>query len=182
MLMMFEDEVVDMDQPPVTYAPVGCTRTGVVPDGFDELRRSRRVGSGRADFGRAADALMTWQMHRRAGIAVMASHARVETGAVANLCLGVGRLGLRAPVRVVDVVDEPTRRGFAYGTLPGHPESGEESFVVELGETGDVTLTITVHVDDRAGRPYDADVVHEHLERAVQRGCLFDDRFAVIGL
>ncbi len=55
----------------------------------------------------------------------------------------MGRLGLCAPVRVVDVVDEPTRRGFAYGTLPGHPESGEESFVVELGETGDVTLTIT---------------------------------------
>ena len=143
MLMMFEDEVVDMDQPPVTYAPVGCTRTGVVPDGFDELRRSRRVGSGRADFERAADALLTWQMHRRAGIAVMASHERVEPGAVAELRLGVGRLGLRAPVRVVDVVDEPTRRGFAYGTLPGHPESGEESFVVELGETGDVTLTIT---------------------------------------
>lgn len=142
MLMMFEDEVVDMDQPPVTYAPVGCTRTGVVPDGFDELRRSRRVGSGRDGFERAADALLSWQMHRRAGIAVMASHARVETGAVAELRLGVGRLGVRAPVRVVDVVDEPTRRGFAYGTLPGHPESGEEAFVVELGTTGDVTLTI----------------------------------------
>ena len=143
MLMMFEDEVVDMDQPPVTYAPVGCTRTGMVPDGLDELRRSRRVGSGRDGFERAADALLPWQMHRRAGIAVMASHARVETGAVAELRLGVGRLGVRAPVRVVDVVDEPTRRGFAYGTLPGHPESGEESFVVELGETGDVTLAIT---------------------------------------
>ena len=132
-----------VDQPSVTYAPVGCTRTGVVPDGFDELRRSRRIGSGREDFERAADALLTWQMHRRAGLAVTASHERVETGAVAELRLGVGRLGLRAPVRVVDVVDEPTRRGFAYGTLPGHPESGEESFVVELGETGDVTLAIT---------------------------------------
>ena len=29
------------------------------------------------------------------------------------------------------VVNEPRRAGFAYGTLPGHPESGEESFVVE---------------------------------------------------
>ena len=105
--------MASVDQPPVTYAPVGCTRTGVVPDGFDELRRSRRVGSGLADFERAVDALMTWQMHRRAGIAVMASHERVEPGAVAELRLGVGRLGLRAPVRIVDVVDEPTRRGFA---------------------------------------------------------------------
>ena len=135
--------MASMDQRALTYAAVGCTRTGVVPAGFDELRRSRRVGRGWADFERAADALLTWQMHRRAGLAVTASHERVETGAVAELRLGVGRLGLRAPVRVVDVVDEPTRRGFAYGTLPGHPESGEESFVVELGETGDVTLAIT---------------------------------------
>jgi len=31
---------------------------------------------------------------------------------------------------VVYVVDEPDRRGFAYGTLPGHAESGEELFLV----------------------------------------------------
>ena len=30
---------------------------------------------------------------------------------------------LRAPCRVVYVIDEPDVRGFAYGTLPGHPES-----------------------------------------------------------
>ena len=34
------------------------------------------------------------------------------------------------PCRVVEVVDEPRRWGFAYGTLPSHPEQGEESFVV----------------------------------------------------
>jgi uncharacterized protein (UPF0548 family) len=28
------------------------------------------------------------------------------------------------------VIDEPDVRGFAYGTLPGHPESGEERFAV----------------------------------------------------
>jgi uncharacterized protein (UPF0548 family) len=33
---------------------------------------------------------------------------------------------IRVPCRVVYVLDEPERRGFAYGTLPGHPESGEE--------------------------------------------------------
>jgi uncharacterized protein (UPF0548 family) len=37
---------------------------------------------------------------------------------------------LKAPCRVVYVIDEPDVRGFAYGTLPGHPESGEERFVV----------------------------------------------------
>jgi uncharacterized protein (UPF0548 family) len=38
-----------------------------------------------------------------------------------------------AACRVVAVVDEPDRFGFAYGTLPLHPESGEEAFLVERG-------------------------------------------------
>jgi uncharacterized protein (UPF0548 family) len=48
----------------------------------------------------------------------------------------------RIPVRVVYVVDEPLRKGFGYGTLPGHPERGEESFVVEYREDDSVWLTI----------------------------------------
>jgi uncharacterized protein (UPF0548 family) len=47
-----------------------------------------------------------------------------------------------APARVVYVVDEPHRRGFAYGTLPGHPEDGEEAFVVERTDDGAVWMVI----------------------------------------
>ncbi len=48
-----------------------------------------------------------------------------------------------APCRVVYVVDEPLRQGFAYGTLLGHPECGEESFVIEMDpDTGAVTARI----------------------------------------
>ena len=43
---------------------------------------------------------------------------------------------------MVYVVDEPDRAGFAYGTLPGHPESGEELFAVELRTDGSVVATI----------------------------------------
>lgn len=46
------------------------------------------------------------------------------------------------PARVVYVVDEPGRRGFAYGTLPGHPERGEEAFIVERMPDGSVWLVI----------------------------------------
>ncbi len=35
-------------------------------------------------------------------------------------------------------------RGFAYGTLPGHPESGEERFVVRLTPEGQVVYEIRV--------------------------------------
>ena len=47
-----------------------------------------------------------------------------------------------APVRVVYVIDEAARIGFAYGTLTGHPESGEESFIVEHRDDDSVWLTI----------------------------------------
>jgi uncharacterized protein (UPF0548 family) len=57
--------------------------------------------------------------------------------------LGVG-LGISFPVRVIYVVDEPRRRGFAYGTLPGHAEDGEESWMVEHRDDDSVWITIRV--------------------------------------
>lgn len=47
-----------------------------------------------------------------------------------------------APVRVVYVIDEPDEVGFAYGTLEGHPESGEESWVVEKRSDDSVWIVI----------------------------------------
>ena len=56
---------------------------------------------------------------------------------------GPGPLRIGAPCRVVYVVDEPGRRGFAYGTLPGHPERGEEAFLIRQHDDGTVIFTIT---------------------------------------
>ncbi|SDZ44027.1 DUF1990 family protein [Herbiconiux ginsengi] len=55
----------------------------------------------------------------------------VSAGTTAELTIRAFGMSFRAPIRVVYLVNEPGRIGFAYGTLPGHPESGEESFVVE---------------------------------------------------
>ena len=54
------------------------------------------------------------------------------------LKIPIGPFRLRAPARVIYVIDEPRRRGFAYGTLAGHPEQGEEAFIVEQTEDGSV--------------------------------------------
>ena len=126
-----------------TYSEVGSTRADAMPSGYGHLRRSLQIGAGPGRFEQAAQVVLGWDMHRRAGLRVRTSHEQVVPGAVGVLRLGVGGLGVKAPVRVVYVVDEPRRKGFAYGTLPGHPESGEEAFVVELHEAGAVTLTIT---------------------------------------
>jgi uncharacterized protein (UPF0548 family) len=128
---------------PLTYPEVGATlRKGALPAGYAHLRRRVVVGQGADALDRATEALLSWAVHRGAGVRVLASSPRVLPAVVADLRLGLGPLSLRAPVRVVEVLDGARRRGFAYGTLPGHPEAGEESFVVSLGESGDVTFTV----------------------------------------
>jgi len=79
-------------------------------------------------------------MHRRSGLVVAVEGPAAE-GRTVVLGLGVG-LKLLIPCRVVYVVDEPTRRGFAYGTLPDHPEQGEEAFVVTQDDDGSVWFEI----------------------------------------
>jgi uncharacterized protein (UPF0548 family) len=124
----------------LTYEGVGATAQ-TAPPGYEALRRSRLIA--RRDFGSTVEDLMTWRVHEQAGLEVTASSPRVEEGTVLILRLGVGALALRAPCRVVYVVDEPRRRGFAYGTLPGHPESGEELFVVHQRDDGQLAFTIS---------------------------------------
>ena len=125
---------------PFSYEGVGATGHEA-PQGYQSLSGSRLLA--RRDFRPAVEDLMTWRVHERAGLTVAASSQRVEEGTVVLLRLGVGALALRAPCRVVYVVDEPRRQGFAYGTLPGHPESGEELFLLHQRDDGRVGFTIT---------------------------------------
>ena len=126
----------------LTYGEVGSTAT-TLPSGYRHLRRTVRIGHGRAAFDTSADALLGWQVQLRAGVRVASSSGRAEPGTVVRLGWGAGPFRLAAPCRVVYTVDEPRRRGFAYGTLPGHPEAGEEAFVVERQDDESVTFTVT---------------------------------------
>jgi uncharacterized protein (UPF0548 family) len=129
-------------QADLTYVEQGATQ-GDLPANYHHIRRQATLGKGPSRFADAASLLLRWDMHRRAGIRVQPSQSPVAEGAVAIQRLGIGIAAIQAPVRVVYVVDEPHRKGFAYGTLQGHPESGEESFVVELDDADAVTFTIT---------------------------------------
>jgi uncharacterized protein (UPF0548 family) len=123
-----------------TYAEVGAT-AGDLPDGYTVLRRTRDWSNG--GFASSAQDLMSWAVQQRSGLRVATSSTVIAADAVAVLGVPIGPLVLSAPCRVVYVVDEPGRIGFAYGTLPGHPESGEEAFVLEQHVTGRLRLTIT---------------------------------------
>jgi uncharacterized protein (UPF0548 family) len=116
----------------LTYAEVGAT-AGPLPDGYHHVQKSAVIGRGRRRFEEAAEAGMRWGMLRGAGLRVEATTEVAAVGSEVVVHLGP----VRAPCRVVYVVDEPDRRGFAYGTLPGHAESGEERFVVRYDPATD---------------------------------------------
>ncbi|MGP9680815.1 DUF1990 domain-containing protein [Brachybacterium sp. AOP3-A1-3] len=111
------------------------------PDGYRRLHRSALVTG--MDFEQASSAVRCWVVHRRAGLQVSASHTPAEPGVEVHLRLGIGPLRITAPCRVLWVIDEPDRAGFAYGTLPGHPETGIEEFTVTRTATG----VVRFHLD-----------------------------------
>ncbi|GGI02588.1 DUF1990 family protein [Egicoccus halophilus] len=129
-------------QAELSYAEVGASR-GKLPAGYRHVTRDALVGRGEDAFARVSQGLLSWEMHRRAGLTVDASTPHVTPDATVLLTVGVTGRGLTVPCRVVDVTDEPRRRGFAYGTLPGHVETGEECFEVRHDVDGDVRFRVT---------------------------------------
>jgi uncharacterized protein (UPF0548 family) len=124
----------------VTYPEVGATREGPMPTGYRHLYHHVRLPA--AAFRTAGQAVSTWRMHRAAGVSIEATAARAAPGVVVRSGLGVGRLRLWVPCEVVWAEDDDERIGFGYGTLPGHPECGEEAFVVRREPDGSVWFTV----------------------------------------
>jgi uncharacterized protein (UPF0548 family) len=133
----------------LSYGAVGLTRPGdevwsEFPEGYRRHAVTVRLGHGAACWDEVSSAVLDWQVKIRSGFAVEAltDGIRVREGADYRLTAFVGPFTVREPVRVTAVVDRPTRCGFAYGTLGGHPVSGEEAFIVHRDADGLVRLTL----------------------------------------
>src|SRR3712207_9182458 len=131
--------------------------TTLFRSGYDHVERSVVVGSGPEAFERAAAAVFDWRMQRSVGLRVRATGPAGEPGTVVVLTAGLPRLGYDIPCRVVWARTAGDERGFAYGTLPGHPESGEEAFLVRLEPGGSVVVRQRRQTDGVGG----------HRQRAV---------------
>lgn len=117
---------------PFSYREVGATR-GRAPEGYDLDENRVRLGAGAAVFERARAALRRWEMFP-AGWSFVEPREPIEEGRAVAVVFHA--LGLWWPnaARIVYVFEESApilRSGFAYGTLPGHVEEGEERFGVE---------------------------------------------------
>jgi uncharacterized protein (UPF0548 family) len=126
----------------LTYSEVGATGSANLPDGYAHTRRSVVVGSGSADYQRAVAALRGWRAHFYAGAVLSPPQPDVVAGATVLAAIRVLVVCAVVPCRIVYVTDEDRRFGFAYGTLPGHPERGEEAFHVVLTDDGVVSFQI----------------------------------------
>jgi uncharacterized protein (UPF0548 family) len=125
------------------------------PLGYRRYERAVRIGQGSVRWDAVAGQVLQWGVKTRSGFTVEARTAEgpaaeppTDTGARAYLggeyvlTAALGPFVVREPVRVVAVVDEPDRCGFAYGTLAGHPISGEEAFIVHRGPDAVIWLTL----------------------------------------
>jgi len=115
---------------PFTYAEVGATNAKP-PSSYKVDHNRIRLGDGETVYQRAVEGLKTWQQFDLGWVGIVPRGVVVEVGAtVAVKARAFGTWSLNAS-RVVYVIDEPRRFGFAYGTLPDHVECGEERFLVE---------------------------------------------------
>jgi uncharacterized protein (UPF0548 family) len=137
---------------PYSYSPTGGTRDfAPIQHGWDTDRHQVLLGHGESIFQKAKQAIDNWQMFPAEITTVFGQQPPRENLTVAVLYRANPLpLYLLMPARIVYLIDDTIPRGnrhvqrygFAYGTLPDHPECGEERFVVEWDRNDD-----SVHYD-----------------------------------
>ena len=125
---------LDLQRPqPFLYRGVGSSRH-VPPAGYVVDHRRVCLGTGQHIFEAACAALRRWQMFQVSRVQLCWPTTGIEPGAVVGILASWAGLWFLNACRIVYVLDEISsmrRVGFAYGTLPGHAERGEERFSIE---------------------------------------------------
>jgi uncharacterized protein (UPF0548 family) len=118
---------------PFGYPGVGST-AGVTPPGYSVDHTRVRLGQGEQTFAAARAALARWEQFRLGWVEPWPGDTPLQPGAAVAVVAHIMGMWWVNPARIVYVVDRPgppAAFGFAYGTLPGHVEKGEERFLVE---------------------------------------------------
>jgi len=125
---------------PFSYPAVGATQT-TPPVGYSVDHNCVQLGRGGACYEAACAALRRWEMFTLGWLQLCWPTTPVTTGATVGVLARVFGMYILNACRIVYVIDETTadytRFGFAYGTLPGHIEQGEERFLIEWRHADD---------------------------------------------
>jgi len=126
---------------PWSYDCVEVTRAGEPQPrrGWQFDHHRVLLGHGAETFKAACAAIRGWKMFPPEMTRVYWPESPQQPGDVVAVLYRARPffLWMLFPARVVYRVDEPRRFGFGYGTLPDHPERGEERFLVEWNQADD---------------------------------------------
>ena len=118
---------------PFSYPEVGASRGGA-PAGHPINHRRGKLGAGQETYTRAVNAIRRWKMYDLPWTRLCWPDTPIRVGeTVVVVAHHVGFWSLN-PSRIIYLIEDEgaiRRYGFAFGTLPGHSEHGEERFTVE---------------------------------------------------
>lgn len=138
---MLQNFVADFERHSYSYAEVGQSETNHPIKGFDNDLNRIRLGQGAEVYRAACKALRNWQMFP-GGWATIGPHIpEIRAGETVAMIVHLFGFYWLNPCRIIytfDTQGETKKYGFAYGTLPGHIEKGEERFSVEMLPDGSV--------------------------------------------
>lgn len=131
--------LADQKDLPFSYKEVGASQK-LIPADYPINHHRIRLGNGADVYARAKDAIRRWTMYKLAWTRLYPPDAPIAEGEI--VCTVVNHLGFWSmnPCRIIYVFEESgaaKKFGFAFGTLPGHSEEGEEKFTVEWHEEDD---------------------------------------------
>ena len=115
---------------PFSYSAVGATATSP-PSGFVVDHTRTQLGHGEGAFRSAVAALRRWRQFALGWVEAWSPDTPIQAGEVVSVFGHAAGLWWLNACRIVYVIDDADKFGFAYGTLPGHVESGEERFMIE---------------------------------------------------
>jgi uncharacterized protein (UPF0548 family) len=112
-----------------------------MPTGFAVDQARAQLGMGGEAFDKSKDALRGWRQFQLGWLEAWPADTPLRAGETVVVVARTPPVWWMNAARIVYVVDESTdstsRYGFAYGTLPGHVEMGEERFLVEWDRSTD---------------------------------------------
>ena len=125
-----------------TYPEVGATKTGEKLAHYDHDDNQVILGKGEMVWQKAKSALCNWQQFSLPWTKIYPNTTELKEGQVVVILFRLFGIWWRNSAKIVYAFDEPNRFGFAYGTLPGHIEMGEEVFWIERDRVGVVSYHI----------------------------------------
>lgn len=120
-----------------SYKEIGASKA-TFPKGYNHDRIEVLLGEGPEVWLAGKSAIESWAMFPKGWTRLFPEKVPIQPGEVVVVVFRMLGLWWLNSCRIVYVIDEPNRFGFAYGTLDQHVEKGEEIFEVYREKDGKV--------------------------------------------